>query len=363
MVKDHMDYMLEAVEIVKKQIENRKEIAKEFVTFFKRKNYQKIQFVGSGTSYNIALTAKPFIQKVLGIEADVQWAYTFSHYDVHYVGKDTLVIFCSQSGCSTNTALAAQKLKEAGKDAIGFTKFSDSPLSKYVKKTIGYNFSEGDIVQYKGYISSSLTIMLYALEAALELKKITESEYSSFIEQFNRLPNKMEEAREAAIAVFNADREWHYKMGHLIALGCGPTMGAAYEVVLKYRETYGIPAKVIEMEEILHGSEGEITNNTTVLLFDQKNSAVHERLKGIYEKLFLLTNRVMLITDDESISGKEVVHISSSFISEEIAVLYQVIPYQYYAYKICLDLRVNANTKERKEFSNCLGIKLPGNKY
>ena len=83
----------------------------------------------------------------------------------------------------------------------------------------------------------------------------------------------------------------------------------------------------------------------------------------IYEKLFLLTNRVMLITDDESISGKEVVHISSSFISEEIAVLYQAIPYQYYAYKICLDLRVNANTKERKEFSNCLGIKLPGNKY
>ncbi len=363
MGKNHLDYMLEAVEDAKKQVENRKEITKDFVSFFLKKKYQRIQFVASGTSHNIALTAKPFIQKVLGIEVNVQWAYTFCNYDVNYVADDTLVIFCSQSGCSTNTAMAAQKLRENKKEAIGFTKFADSPLSKYVTKVFSYNFSDGDKVQYKGYILSSLTIMLYALETALESKKISENEYNLYVKQFKALPSKLQEARENAAEIYERNREWHYDTNELVLLGCGSTMGIAYEVALKYRETYGIPATVLELEEVLHGSEGGITNNTTVILFDQKNSVVHERVKAIYHNLFALTSRIMIVTDDETITGREVIQVSNSFICEEIAPLYQVVPFQYFAYNICKDLRVSANTKERSEISRGLKIKLPGVRY
>ena len=172
MEKNHYDYMLEAADLSLKNIAKRKEITKEFVEFFTAKPYKRIHMVGSGSSYNIANQARYFVQRILGMEVRVSWAYTFQKYNCSYIDDETLVIFCTQGGFSTNTVLAARALKGAGKDCIAMCKFGDTPIKDEVKALINYHFTEGDKYQTKGFIMSPLYIMLCALESSLVLKNV-----------------------------------------------------------------------------------------------------------------------------------------------------------------------------------------------
>ena len=156
MIKSKIDYMDEAAELSLVNIKNRKEITKKFVDYFVKNNFKRIQFVGSGSSYNIAKNASYFVQKVLNIPVSVNWAFTFLNYDIDYVEDDTLVILCSQGGFSTNTVGAARKLTKRSKKCIAFCKCTDTPLKDEVKLLIDYHFTAGDLSQTKGFVMSSL---------------------------------------------------------------------------------------------------------------------------------------------------------------------------------------------------------------
>lgn len=56
------DYICETPVALRKIIENRKEIADEFVKYYKDKEIEQIYVIGSGTSYHAGLAAKVFLE-------------------------------------------------------------------------------------------------------------------------------------------------------------------------------------------------------------------------------------------------------------------------------------------------------------
>ncbi len=66
MKKDNLimfDYICETPIALRKIIENRKEIADEFVKYYKDKEIEQIYVIGSGTSYHAGLAAKVFLEE------------------------------------------------------------------------------------------------------------------------------------------------------------------------------------------------------------------------------------------------------------------------------------------------------------
>ena len=363
MVKTMDDHMLEAQQLAKRNLGNRKEITKKFVDIMKKKKYERIVVLGSGSSYNIANNARYFMQKYLKMEVKVAWPCTYRNYDIDTLTDKTLVLILSQGGHSTNTVSAAQALKEAGVDAVAFTNWVDAPLKNYVKTVIGYNSTPGDKFVTKGFVMSSLFLMLASIEAALATEKVTKEVYDGVIAQLTKAIDKLAEAREAGIAFYEQNREFVQDFERVMTVGCGPTYATAQEAALKLTETYGCPANPYEVEEILHGPSYEIFQNHTIFFMDTKKSKVHTRMLGLYNEMFRLTDRVFLLTDDESVSGKYVLHLDNEDIEEEIAVLYMTVPFQYICYILCQETRVNSIDRRVFRFQKAVASKLPGNKF
>ena len=64
------DYICETPVVLREIIENRKEITKEFVEYFKDKNIEQIYVLGSGTSYHAGLSAKNYLEELLNRNRD-----------------------------------------------------------------------------------------------------------------------------------------------------------------------------------------------------------------------------------------------------------------------------------------------------
>lgn len=358
------DFMIEAPAIALKNIENRKKLTKKFVDTFKKKKYHRICFVASGSSYNIACNAKYFVQKYLKIEVDTIWAVTFNMYDIDCLDDKTLVVFMSQSGHSTNTIGAARALKERNIDAIALTNFPDSPLKNEVKDIMPYGSTLNDLFVAKGLIISTLFLMLASLEAALATEKVDQKTYENVINQLIKAVNKLDESRKLAIDFYEKNTKFCQNIYRLMVIGAGPTYGTALEGCLKMEENYGCAATAFEVDEFSHGPNMEVEKDTTVMLIDAaNNSKVHHRILQCYNAMHHLTDRYVLLTHDPHINGEYVLHYKDDGIDEEIAVLYLVCPFQYWAHRICTDLRVTSWDRAINEFMEETSLKVPGVRY
>ena len=363
MIKTMDDYMLEAQELARRNLENRKEITRKFVDVMKKNKYARIVLVGSGSSYNIANNVRYFMQKYLKLEVRVVWPSTFLHYEIEAISDDTLVVFLTQGGHSTNTVAAAEALQSAGVEAIAFTNWVDAPIKNHMKTIIGYNSTSGDQFVTKGFVMSSLFLMLASIEAALATEKVTQEVYDGVIVQLTKAIDALSDVRETAIAYYEQNREFLQDLDRVMTVGCGPTFGTALEAALKLTETYGCSANAYEVEEIIHGPAYEIYQNHTVCFMDTKKSKVHARMLSIYKEMSRLTDRVFLLTDDESVTGKYVLQLHNDDIEEEIAVLYMTLPFQYFSYIVCQETRVTSIDRRRARFQKTVASKLPGNRF
>ena len=107
------DYICETPVVLKKMIENRKEITKEFVEHFKNVEIDQIYVIGSGTSYHAGVSAKKFLEEILGKKVFCMYPTQFARGEKVF-NKKTLVIGMSQGGQSYSTVEGLDAAKEKG---------------------------------------------------------------------------------------------------------------------------------------------------------------------------------------------------------------------------------------------------------
>ena len=358
------DFMIEAPKIARQNVENRKELTKQFVEIFNSGKYERITMVACGSSYNIANNAKYFMQKFLRMPVSIIWSETFLLYDLDLVDSKTFVIFMSQSGHSTNTIAAAKLLKERGIDAIALTNFPDSPIREHVKAAIPYGSTLNDLFVAKGFIISTLFLMLASLEVSAFQKKITNKEYEYTIRQISKAIEKLDESRKLGEEFYFNHKTLCQEMYRTIVVGCGPTYATGLEGCLKLTENYGCASTAFEVDEFYHGPDIEVTKDVTVIYVDGANeSPIHSRILQSYEGVKHLTDRRIILTHDESVSGDYVIRFKDEGIEDYIAVLYLVCPFQYWAHKITEELRCQAWTRNVFAYGKVMKTKVPGVRY
>ena len=358
MKKTLLDFMEETSKEVLEIIGRRKELTKEAVDYLKTLKFKDITIVSCGSSYNIARNCIYFMRKRLKVPVHLESAFQFYQYDLPMISKDTLFVCMSQSGRSINVNTAARRLVKDGYQIVGFTDNPVSPMGEILGgRLFTYHRTGDDDYVIKSFVLHSVFLMLVTCEYALEIKSISQSEYDKDIQMIIKAVKSADVLRKSAIDFYSTHRMLMRSMDRVIILGCGPSMGTAMEASLKLQETYACQATAFEVEEYFHGPSLCCNKDTTVFIIDDKNSPIHRRAKEAYLGLRCMTDRVIVLTNDENFDGINMIVHSTEGIPEDIAVIYNIIPFQYFCYILMDETQVSAIGREGKKCDTYYVIK------
>jgi fructoselysine-6-P-deglycase FrlB-like protein len=122
--------------------------------------FERIVIIGSGSSFNAGVMAKPLIEKVSGLEVTVVVPMRMD--DLRYISsKKVLHCILSQGGRSTNTLQVIRKLKKPGNPVIAVTEMEDSPIAQQAELTLNIQIGKENIgAKTKGVTATALILML-----------------------------------------------------------------------------------------------------------------------------------------------------------------------------------------------------------
>lgn len=337
-----IDYVKDAPDVSASMLKRKEEITKDLLDIFLEKEYKGIVLVGSGSSYNIALSSKPAMEKYLKIPVVVMAARTYAFYEYEFF-EDYLIVCISQSGRSTNTIDAIKRAQRLKNRVVSLSMIPDSPIENYIDDALTYGSynGEGDSFVSKGYPTSFLFFVLFSIEVAKVKKYIDQKEYNRIVKQLSSIPDEMVKMREASEKFYEANKESIQNSHRNMFAGVGVGYGLTQEACLKFSETTGIPTNGYELEEFLHGPNFEVKKDHSIYVFDLDNIS-STLAYGVYESSKLLTNNVFLITD-KNIKGDQVLSFETN-VDDVFKPMLFVIPVQVIPSRICSDLNVRAIT-------------------
>ncbi|MBR0138163.1 MAG: SIS domain-containing protein [Erysipelotrichaceae bacterium] len=306
------DYVEETPEAVLKNIDNSEELTKSLVDYYASKPFNRIVVIASGSSYNGSLCAREFVSKVLKKQVKVVNPFTFVHYE-NDVTEDDLVLVFSQSGRSTNSIEALEKIKEKGVKAIGVTGDVHSDFEDICDLVIDWGVGIEKVGYVtKGVVTLALYLMLFAVEAGKRTGVLTEEEAACWKNEMRRAMEAHKELQASAARYIESHEKVLMALKNVWLISAGSGLAVAIEGALKIGETVHIHASAYECEEFLHGPCYPFDPNYAVIAIDTNDSS-SARINQIYEACKQVTDRAILITsqptdDPEAITSKTVVN-------------------------------------------------------
>lgn len=324
-----LQYIKETPDQCLKNIEQSKKLTKKIVDEFCKKNYQRIQIVASGSSFNGAQTARYFMEKVLKCKVDLTTSFTVLNYESIF-DKNTFFIGMGQSGRSTNTNDAMKKIMDQGHQIIGVTGNVDSEMKKHCTAVCYWGVGVEKIGYVtKGYSTSVLFYMLFAIEAGRRIQSISNEEYEKYRFDLHEMVKQMRIMIGESESWYQTnEKELYDRLQRLQITGYGAGLGTAMEGALKIEETMARASTAYEMEEFLHGPFYETDKTRTVIVINTGGTS-SERANKLFRALPELTPNVFLITNDMSPSSKAV--SVQHQLDETMTALINVIPFQIIA--------------------------------
>lgn len=324
-----LKYIKETPEQCLMNIQQSESLTKTIVDEFCKKDFKRIQMIASGSSYNGAFTAKYFVEKVLKCKVELITSFTTLHYESIF-DEDTFYIGMGQSGRSTNTNQAMKKVLDLGNTIVGVSGNVESEMKHYCTAICNWGVGIEKIGYVtKGYSTSVLFYMLFAIEAGKRMHSISEKEYESYKKDLLEMVEHMRTMIEKSKKWYDQnEKELYENLKRIQITGYGSGQGTAMEGALKIEETMGKASTAYEMEEYLHGPYFETDQERTVFVIDTGGES-SGRANKLYKALYHLTPNVYLIhhenTTDKNIIGVE------HHLDETMIALINVIPFQMIA--------------------------------
>lgn len=344
------DYILETPKVAKELLDNRKKSYKQAIDLLIDKDYEEIVFIGSGSSYNASFTARYFIEKVLNKRVTCLYPYLVENFEKKLNSK-ALYIFVSQSGESRLTYEVINKIKAIGCDVITLTSNKESSIAKAGNVSVDMNCGEESVpYKTKGYICTYLSIVVMALEAALEKKTILKEEYEHYIDDLYNIISNLG-------GVIASTEEWYHKNSNklkegksILVVGTGVNYGTAIESHLKIIETVRCFTFVYELEEYMHGPQNALSKDCIVFAINS-GGVEDEKVKGLVRFLKSKIDNAYLVGKDGDIPlnliGKE------ELTPIELTIIFQIIAYRY-----SVDCGIDLSKRAFEDFDKIVGKKV-----
>jgi len=291
---------------MKNLLSNKNEILKDYIDFYCKIKPDRIYLIGSGTSYNSCAVAAPFMEKILGVEVKTVAPSALGNI----YGNKPLAIAVSQSGRSTNTIDAINKLKKIGVPVITLTDPKDSPVG-HVGDLAVHLAANNELIgpRTRGYTATVLTLYLMALEVGLVCKTIDESVYNEAITAYNSTFNNADMYFKACQDFYDLHYDNLCKIRKYMFAGKDNSAMVAVESALKVIETVIFPAMGFEYDEFLHGPLCCANEDLGVFLFLTHDDDIGRMLKSA-DLIGKITENCYLISNDPSIKGDKILYLA-----------------------------------------------------
>lgn len=290
-----MTYVRETPEQVEKNITRRRELVGTLVDEFARGGHDSVLVIACGSSANASRCAAPFMRKCLQMPVVVTTPGAFLTSDF-LPGTNTLCFVVSQSGCSTNALAALDRLRGAGRRAIGVTGNLDSDFRDHADLVVDYGVG----TEYVGYVTKGVTtlalfLMLFSLEAAHDLGRMDDDAYRRVVDELALTPERHRTVQAAAEEFYAAHLKDMLSIQTSYAIGFDQAYGIACEGALKLGETLKVPSFALEAEEFNHGPNLQLDPTRTVFVVDDMNRG-SRRAHELYRACCCVTDHTFLVT-------------------------------------------------------------------
>ena len=232
----------------------------------------KIVLVASGSSYHCARFSGDLLGEIAGIEARAIYSSEFLLKKIVPHDKDTLYVFITQSGETTDTVNALRRVNKGFEDKNGekyyldtlcVTNKVDSTIWKESKYHMNcYAGTEFSIAATKSFTAQ----MLCVLTVALKIAKNKGFDIDRYINSLSDLPKVLRQT----FALRNKIRQ----LGKLLAkqkvvvlLAEGISYAIAKEGALKIKETSYMNINAALIGEFMHGHLAVLNNRSSVIIY------------------------------------------------------------------------------------------------
>lgn len=238
--------------------------------YFGNEEFDEVIFIGSGTSYYLALTAASTFRKWAGRSGAAypsSEVYLFREQAVPS-GKKVLLVGISRSGESSEVILALDSVKDLpGWTICGITCDEESTMAKNAPCLISPLGKEKSTVMTKSF--SSMTFML---QAAMAMAAGQEDILNELQEVMSLSADTVTRGDAAAKSLIDG----HPELSKFIYLGMGAYNGLAQEACLKLKEMSCVWTESFGTMEFRHGPKSIVEPGTMVCLFLSETARAYE---------------------------------------------------------------------------------------
>lgn len=318
-------------------IKNREALVGGLVDAYVEGGYRNIWIVACGSSSNASQCAKPFMMKYLGVDVQVIPPNTFVAYK-DKLADDDFVFVISQSGCSTNSIEALDKLRAMGRKAVGLTGNLESDFKDHADVLVDYGVGE----EYVSYVTKGVTtlaefLMLFALEAGTKRGTVTSETHDAVLAEMEKCPERNVAFQKQVHEFYERDKAALTSMTVAYSCGFAQGYGIACEGALKIGETIQIPSFAYEAEEFNHGPNLQLTPNYTLFFIDDLGST-SARIIQLAQASRSVSDRVFVVTNSEAVDDAHALRLPTDIEEPLLMPLYVLPLFQILAFRATTDL-------------------------
>ena len=261
--------------------------------------FKVVQIIACGTSYNAALVAKHWLERLAGIPCHAEIASEF-RYRRHAVQRDTLLVCISQSGETADTlsALRGIKAEDYYVGTIAVCNVPESSLARECDSTLLTQAGpEIGVASTKAFTTQLAALMLLVIVLGKRFE-ITKELEGSLCNQLKTLPEKIKSTLALDGKIAELAKQFSDKK-HALFLGRGSHFPIAREGALKLKEISYIHAEAYPAGELKHGPLAIVDENMPVVAV-APNNIVLEKLKSNLEEVKARGGKLYIFADKKS---------------------------------------------------------------
>lgn len=280
-----LDYIEEQPKVLKDALKSKEAITKKFCTLFEVEQPDQIYLIASGTSYNAAKAAAPFVESILSCQVIVLPPSRVCHI----FGRKPMFLLISQGGKSTNILHIAEVLREKKSkftewgSCITMTGSPEGKLNNMCDAYIEIPCGEENIgPKSKGYMATILTLYMMALEAAYNTDILSTDKYAEYYSVLDEMVESLSRNIERSKLWVEENMESLKDFQQVYLVGKQQSMSIAQEGALKIMETYLVSSMAFDFEEYMHGPSCSLREKTAgFYLLPESGDFDYERMQKL----------------------------------------------------------------------------------
>ena len=258
------------------------------------KEYDRIDIIGCGSAYHTGLVAKSLFEEYSDIEVNAYVASEY-RYSRNFFGKNSLVIFISQSGETADTLACLRKVKDNNIDTLAIVNAEGSSIAREADNVIYIKAGqEVAVATTKAYTAQITILSLLALKLSLEKNIITniediKNDTENIMEIMDNII-KNTKYKEIADKIYN--NKDIFFIGRLI------DYSLALEGSLKLKEISYINSATYPAGELKHGTISLIEKDTPVISIITDENIMDKTISNIKEINARGARSIVVTTED-----------------------------------------------------------------